>query len=649
MMDYAVNWQTEAVQRRRQMKADREAFAGRISILDRNALLALALSLYDEMEEMRLKHLENERISTEAHIQFSELNAKYTAAIAENENLKKLLQKEIEKNTLKTRSTFGRKTEGFLSMVDAADNPEEEPVDESDSEDMKDPGEHKKRIIAFPGNSGKKTPGKKAEERSGGKSLARSLDRLPQQLIYELDMDKLNEQYGEGCWRIAYWHSHRTLMKLDTPYYTQVTYTPVVSVGLEHDLFTCQYMNPLLDKSFVSYTIIADILYRKFVLGLPFYRQSRDYMMQEIAITKQTLIHWVNTLVPEICSEVYEYMMQLLISCRYIQSDETFIQVNKDGYGPGHKSYMWVHTVSELLDCPPVIVFCYELTRGTDHLRECFQEFLGYITCDAYISYQTLEDESDGRIRTSGCMMHCRRYFAEAFFVRNVAELSDEDLKELPETKALLLIREIYQEENALKDMTTEERLTVRKELVAPKIDAFFSYIHSLESADDIFSDRMKKAIQYAVNQESRLRLFLTDGNIPCDNGFCERIIRSYSIGRANWLFADTIDGAKVNAIMYSIVETAKANHANVQYYLQYLFEQIPLRRAGGDTGFMAEMMPWSDAYREYERCKRKQQQSLFGQLFPRPDRPRAPLKKNVTTTREIVPESAGGGKEESA
>ena len=128
------------------MKAEREAFAGRISILDRNALLTLALSLYDEMEEMRLKHLENERISTEAHIQFSELNAKYTAAIAENEKLKKLLQKEIEKNTLNTRSTFGRKTEGFLSMVDAADNPEEEPVDESDSEDTKDPGERKKRV-----------------------------------------------------------------------------------------------------------------------------------------------------------------------------------------------------------------------------------------------------------------------------------------------------------------------------------------------------------------------------------------------------------------------------------------------------------------------------------------------------------------------
>ena len=108
-------------------------------------------------------------------------------------------------------------------------------------------------------------------------------------------------------------------------------------------------------------------------------------------------------------------------------------------------------------------------------------------------------------------------------------------------------------------------------------------------------------------------------------------MIRSYSIGRANWLFADTIDGAKVNAIMYSIVETAKANRVNVQYYLQYLFEQIPLRRARGDTGFMKEMMPWSDAYRQYEKGKQQQRQSLFRQLFPEPDRPRTPRKKDVT------------------
>lgn len=627
------------------MKADREVFIKQISILDRDALLALAASLYEEMEEMRLKHLENERISTEAHIQFSELNTKYTAVLAENENLKKLLQKEVEKNTLKTRSTFGRKTEGFLSMLDAADNPEEEPVDESDTEDQEEPQERKKRVITFPGRGGKKPAGGNAEKskdgKQEGKSLARSLDKLPQQLIYDLDIEKLNEQYGEGQWRIAYWHSHRVLMKQDTPYYTKVTYTPVLSVGLEHDLFTIPYMNPLIDKSFVSYTIIADILYRKFVLGLPFYRQARDYMMQDIALIKQTIISWVNTLVPDICTEVHEYMTQLLIGYKYTQSDETFIQVNKDGYGPGHKSFLWVHTSSELLDCPPIIVFCYELTRGTDHLRNYFQEFLGYITCDAYVSYQVLENESDGKIQATGCLMHCRRYFAEAFFVRNVADMNDEELESLPETKALLLIREVYQEENNLKEMTAKERLAARRELVAPKLDAFFTYVHSLDDSGEVFTDRMKKAIQYAVNQENSLRRFLTDGNIPCDNGHVERIIRSYSIGRANWLFADTIDGAKVNAIMYSIVETAKANHVNVQYYLQYLFDQIPLRRARGDKGFMTDMMPWSEAYREYEKERHRQQQTLFGQLFPRPDRPHTPRKKDTAVWEKEKPEAA--------
>lgn len=625
------------------MKADRDHFIEHVSLLDRDSLAALAVSLYDELEDIRLKQLANERISTETHIQFSELSRKYEAAISENEDLKELLQKEIDKNTLKTRSVFGRKTEEFLSMLDSADNPEEEPVDESTVEDAADPRERRTRRIDFSEGTGKEQTGRKAKGKNMGRSLAGSLEKLPQKIIYALDVREQDELHGKGRWRIAYWHRHRVLMKLDTPYYTQVTYTPVISVGLEHELFTAPYMNLLIDRSFVSYTIIADIVYRKFVLGLPFYRQAADYQMQDIALIKQTIINWVNTLVPEVLGEVHEYLTQLLVSYQYTQSDETFIQVNKDGYGPGHKSFLWVHTSSELLDLPPVIIFCYELTRGTDHLRSLFQEFLGYITCDAYISYHVLENESDGKIRTTGCMMHCRRYFAEAFFVRNVKDMSDDELKELPETRALLLIREVYQEEEALKDMTAEERTALRKERVKPRMDAFFSYIHALEASEEVFSDRMNKAIRYAVNQEDILRRFLEDGNIPCDNGHVERIIRSYSIGRANWMFADTIAGAKVNAIMYSIVETAKANHVNVLYYLQYLFEQIPLRRERGDKDYLPDMMPWSEAYKDYERDRRKQQQTLFAQLFREPERPRAPRKRSAGRDRPIDPQKSGG------
>lgn len=277
----------------------------------------------------------------------------------------------------------------------------------------------------------------------------------------------------------------------------------------------------------------------------------------------------------------------------------------------------------------------YEETRGTDHLRRLLREFLGYITCDAYVSYQVLEKESGGDILTTGCLMHCRRYFAEAFFVQDVAAMEDGELKALPETKALMLIRGIYQEENQLKEMAADERAAARKAKVAPKVDAFFEYVHSLEDSEEIFSDRMKKALTYAVNQERNLRRFLTDGNIPCDNGHVERIIRSYSVGRANWLFADTIHGAKVNAIMYSIVETAKANRVNILIYLQYLFEQIPQRRAGGEKEFMADMMPWSEAYKGYEKRKQQERRSLYGELFPKPERPRTPRKRKRTEEME--------------
>lgn len=105
------------------MRADRDIFIDQIRQFDTDTLLSLAVSLYDELSRLRMIQLENERISTEAHIQFSELNEKYAAIVRENEELKKLLEKEIEKNVLKTKSIFGRKTEGFPALLDALDNP----------------------------------------------------------------------------------------------------------------------------------------------------------------------------------------------------------------------------------------------------------------------------------------------------------------------------------------------------------------------------------------------------------------------------------------------------------------------------------------------------------------------------------------------
>lgn len=410
-----------------------------------------------------------------------------------------------------------------------------------------------------------------------------------------------------------------TIEKIPVSCYARHILTPAISVGLEHELVTVPYNNPLMQHSYVSPSVMADILYNKFVMGIPFCRQSMDFALSGISISKQTMINWANSIVPGFLDDVSTYMCTRLVKERYIQNDETFIQVNKDGRSPGHKSYMWVHCTSELSDCDPIVVFCYEATRGTDHLRKLFGEFMGYITCDAYVSYQVLESEADGNITVTGCMMHCRRYFAEAFFVNDVASMTDEELAGLPETKVLLLIRAVYAEENRLRDMLPHERKQARLGSVKPRLDELFEYIHFLDGSDDTYSERMQKAVSYAVNQEKHLRVFLEDGSIPIDNGRAERIIRCYSIGRSNWLFADSIKGAYVNATMYSIVETAKANDVNVKMYLQYLLEKIPVCQGEKNDEFWEYMMSWSPAYKEYEKKTAESVINAYGRMFPEP------------------------------
>lgn len=185
------------------------------------------------------------------------------------------------------------------------------------------------------------------------------------------------------------------------------------------------------------------MLYRKFCLSLPFHRQSADYCNQGIDLSRQVMIRWANRIVTDVLTPVYNHMIACLMKQGYIHSDETIIHVNRDERTAGRKNYMWIHCSSELLDCSPIIIFSYEATRNTDHLRNMFGEFLGYMTCDAYVSYQVFESENEG-VQTTGCWMHCRRYWANAFFLNDITRLSEDILLELPETRALFLIRDIY-------------------------------------------------------------------------------------------------------------------------------------------------------------------------------------------------------------
>lgn len=86
---------------------------------------------------------------------------------------------------------------------------------------------------------------------------------------------------------------------------------------------------------------------------------------------------------------------------------------------------------------------------------------------------------------------------------------------------------------------------------------------------------------------------FFEDGRLEIDNNRSERSIKPAVIGRKAWLFANTPRGARASAIIYSIVETAKANGLNPYYYLRYLFEQLPKMDTTDENG-LDQLLPWS-------------------------------------------------------
>jgi hypothetical protein len=180
--------------------------------------------------------------------------------------------------------------------------------------------------------------------------------------------------------------------------------------------------------------------------------------------------------------------------------------------------------------------------------------------------------------------------------------MSEAEILNLLEIRALKLISSIYDADEALKSLSAEERLEKRKTVVSPLVEEYFEFVEGIDTTDPLLSNRLLDAINYSKNQKEFLLMFLKDGNIPIDNGASERHIRAVAIGRKNYLFSDSIDGAEALVIMYTVVETAKANNVNVYYYLKYILEQMPRHMDGTDIGFLEAMLPWSPEYREYEQ-----------------------------------------------
>lgn len=342
----------------------------------------------------------------------------------------------------------------------------------------------------------------------------------------------------------------------------------------------------LLHGSLVSPSLGAAIINGKYVNAVPLYRLEQEFQRYGLQITRQNMANWCIRLAEEYLSILYDHLHEELYFYHVIQADETPVLVNHDGRGAGSKSWMWVYRSGHLYQDRQIVLYEYQQTRNASHPREFLKGYDGICVTDGYQVYHTLEKELE-ELTIAGCWVHCRRRF-------------DEALKLIPkpsqkESNAFLLMKQIqaiYREEGKLNDLSSDERLKQRQAVIKPLVDAFFAYLKTINvSKKDKFGD----AVRYALNQEKYLRVFLTDGDVPIDNNASERAIRGFCIGKKNWQMIDTIHGAKSSAIIYSIVETAKANNLKPFDYVQHLLEEIPKHMNDKDCSFLEDLLPWSE------------------------------------------------------
>ncbi len=411
------------------MRSDQEAFRTMVLAMSHEELVAGIMDLYTGLAELRHKSEENERILTESYIRFSALEKKYNDLLAKYRALSEILSREKDKNAIQNRKIFGRGSETIDSLVSAAGTTEENPTAE-DSDEPDNTGNSRDKDNTRARKLLKKKTCTGGTKKHGGGRTRAAIDGLPVKTDYMLspeDMAAADREFGAGNWCIIDWTKHETIERIPSLYYNHCVYTPVFAVGKGHDPYKRPYDGKLLPGSYLSASFIADLMYNKHGLGMPYARQAAELGRLGIPVSKQTIIRQTNGLSNSLFPPVQEYLIRQMKERGYNQCDETTAEVIDDGRKAGAKSYMWVHSTSELSEGPAIVVFCFELTRGTDHLRKIYRDFIGYITSDGYISYRVTESESNGNIKVSGCLMHCRRYFAIAFFVHDISMMTDEE------------------------------------------------------------------------------------------------------------------------------------------------------------------------------------------------------------------------------
>ena len=335
-----------------------------------------------------------------------------------------------------------------------------------------------------------------------------------------------------------------------------------------------------IEKSIASPGLLAHIAVSKYADALPLYRQSAMFKRIGVELDRTSLANWMikcGALVQPLINRLHDHLIEQPV----LQMDETPVQVlHEPGKTPQSTSYMWVMTTTPLSQ-QAVTLFHYAPSRSAQIPTDLLSDYSGTLMVDGYEGYQAICTEN--HLTRLGCWAHARRKFIEAQRLQPKGKTGKPD-------QALAYIQTLYTIEKQNKGQPPDQRHAIRQQQAKPVIDKLQTWLQKRLPGTPP-KTALGKAMHYLDKQWPRLIGYLEDGHYPIDNNRAENAIRPFVIGRKNWLFSASQNGAKGSASLYSLVETAKANQIEPYAYLKLVFTQIPNAETIEDID---RLLPWN-------------------------------------------------------
>src|SRR5712691_4971918 len=335
-----------------------------------------------------------------------------------------------------------------------------------------------------------------------------------------------------------------------------------------------------IDKGLAGPGLLAYIVTSKFCDYLPLYRLEDIFERQGFEISRATQSVWCGD-VADLVMPLYKLMAERVRQSHVVATDDTILPMLS--VGKAQSARMWVYVGDE---ANPYNVFDFTLHRGRDGPKYFLQDYRQILLADAYGGYNGVV--AGNQITRAGCMSHARRKFIDA------EKVAPEIARE-----AVALIRALYIVEKQAKDVSVEERLTLRQAHSVPVLADLRQKL--LAWKEQLLPKHpMAEAVNYTLSQWAELNVFCSDGAVPIDNNVSEREMKRVVLNRKNSLFVGNPRGGRTAAILASLTSSCRRHEMDPQLYFMQLLMNLPSWPANDIDAWLPDR--WKQAHEA--RCQ---------------------------------------------